>query len=136
MTLLHGFKDGAWVRNPIVFGYSDALWDYAENLALAIGANNVDMTPVPAGEAWWLFGATYRFNGTITGISYVLVAVVAAVEYELFKASVTNDAATMVLTTQVILPAGAFLRWKLAGVTVAGDDWRAWARGYKMRIAP
>jgi hypothetical protein len=60
----HGYVNGAWKKNPILFGYSDTLLLAYSNTNLAAGFNELLSAAVPAGKIWIVTNINIGYIGT------------------------------------------------------------------------
>jgi len=49
---LHGYYDGSWQKNPLVWGFSGTVGEFVQDTNLDAGTNSIYGTEVPGGEAW------------------------------------------------------------------------------------
>lgn len=63
------YDGSAWVKSPILWGYTDRVLERKFDLTAGAGTNTVDHTVVPAGEVWRITHVTVlNANSTCTGI--------------------------------------------------------------------
>ena len=127
----YGWINGAWQKNPLLFGYSGEKEIAVSNTSLAAGANDLDSTAVPAGEIWVITHVAMSYVGTAP--THIEAKTVGASAIMLFRqlAPVT----TVVYDRQGwwIMEEGDLLRCTVAGATL-NDDLYLWATGFKVDI--
>lgn len=60
----HGWIDGAWQRNPLLFGYSGVLYKTTANTSLSLGENSVDTSACASYEFWVITNISVMYRGT------------------------------------------------------------------------
>lgn len=61
----HGFINGAWHKNPLLFGYSSQCAEHVGSTTLAAGANTFDTTTVPSGKVCVVTHISMFYTGTV-----------------------------------------------------------------------
>jgi hypothetical protein len=134
------FKDGQWAwdgsqwrRQPLMFGFSGVAGESLSNTNLSAGVNNLDSTPVVAGEIVVVRQVSFAYIGTVP-LYIVLYAVSVALGPFLLTEYTPVSAQECRAQCFQILEEGHYLRCHVPNAT-AGDDLYFKYSGYKMSIA-
>ena len=129
---LWGWDGNTWRKAPIPWGYRAAYWDRLDADDVGAGNYNIDLSTVPAGEIWVLTSlAAYALQANPTHI--FLSVVHGGTLYYLKRVAYATALLTVDVQCHVVLEPGDKARATFAACA-AGDDLRAFAAGYKMKI--
>lgn len=127
MARSYGYFGGAWVKNPLQMGYLGPVNLITNNTSLAAGANNLDLTTVPANRVYVITNITVMYTGTVSGVRLLVNKVDAgAVQYALFDVQSITSQLYYDRQGMWVLNAGEFLRLAITGATLNDD---AYIRG-------
>ncbi len=128
----HGWIAGAWQKDPLRFGYSGTVVLSASDTNLGAGANDVDLTTVPAGELQVITNIVWEYTGT-TPTEVEVSLYDGSTAYPLF--TVSNPITTEWYDKQGfwVVPPTGFIRCSIVGAT-AGDDLQLRATGFRVDL--
>lgn len=132
-THIHSYDDSGWVKNPIVWGYTDTWRERKFTLNATVGDHTLIHSTVPAGEVWVLENISV-FNVT-TAINYIRIYIAPVTNSYIFKqfnSPVANTPDSY--TGRFTLKEGDKIRVLFNGC-VANDDIYSDVVGYKMKVS-
>lgn len=133
LSLPHGFINGEWQKQPIVFGITDELAGKVVNTSLNAGNNNIDGDVIPAGEIWVITNLAMIYIGTVANVE--IYARLGGTPDSIFwgvkppVSGVTYDR-----QGQWIAMEGNKLRMQVLGATL-NDDAYFYYSGYKIGVS-
>lgn len=132
MGTSHGWVNGAWQKNPILFGYSADKEIAVSNTSLAAGANDLDAPTVPAGEIWVITHVASSYVGTAP--THMEVKIIhASGASMIFRQLAPVSSSVHDRQGWFVLEEGDILRCSVAGATL-NDDLYLWATGFRVDI--
>ena len=129
-----GWVNGAWQKNPLMFGYSGTAKNEVNDTALAAGNNNLDGAAVPAGEIWVITNVAFRYNGTVTGVTLTANAQMDGTAYQIFGQNPPVSNVWYDRQTYVVLNEGDYIWLSITGATL-NDDAHLRMFGFKVEVA-
>jgi len=129
---LMGWINGAWQKNPLLWGYSGVVAETLSDTNLAAGGKALNGTRVPTGEIWIILNAAIWYLGTAPSRLSIHVGDV----YGFFTILQENSPVSSyryIYNGMIVLSPGEYLQGTVEGAT-AGDDLHFRYRGYKMDI--
>jgi hypothetical protein len=128
----HGYVNGAWQKNPILFGYSDGLWLFVYNYNLSAGTNILETSAVPANWIWVVTQVNLYYYGTSP--SYMECMIIhSSTVYWLFRQARPVIGRFYDRQGWWILAYNDILRMIISGA-VAGDTAILSATGFKVQL--
>jgi len=129
----YGWDGAAWHKTPMLWGYSEV---YSEReVADNVAAGNVIMTfsTVPEGEIWVITHFSgYSFQANATAATFQAVTSLAPLHLKRTGAIVVNESIEAQCPFVLVKDEYLLISWTAAA---AGDDFRGYAMGYKMKVA-
>jgi len=129
---MHGHYDGAWQKQPLIFGYGGVIAERESDASAPAGLNTFTTTPVPAGEI--------HIINTLSAINYNSITTNLHIDmnhdgaFYGFYREPDVAAATMALVNgPIVLDAGDYIRCRFYGVTL-NDSLAFDITGYKMDL--
>ena len=115
------------------FGFYAILEEAVQNEALSAGTNNLDGTPVPAGDIWCIQNVSLVYVGTVPTRMRIGIIGLAAIMYVFTQASPVSGL-IYPLQINIHLQVGDYVRAEVTGATVGDKVYLRYA-GLKMYTA-
>lgn len=132
MSSLFTWSGGDWVRQPIIWGYSDTVTYNEADTALAAGTNTLVGDEVPAGEVWKIESVSFVYTGTSpTECAIRPNTGDGAIYYHSILAPTSGQ--TYTFSGQLTIKAGGKIRLVITGATL-NDACRLSYGGYRMEL--
>lgn len=129
---MHGHIGGAWQKQPLVWGYSDAVAERVVNTNADAGINTLDTTAVPSGEVHYIT-SVFATDAT-SAITVTLLSLRrSSVNYNFRRVASPGAGDSVENANPVILKEGDVIRATFQGCT-AGDSISLMVSGYRMDI--
>ena len=129
---LHTYDGSAWHKSPLVFGYTDRLYQSLGLASAPAGANILSTSLVPAGEVWRL--ETISAADSNNSPTYMLFVIRGTgVWYPVYKNSIPLGGVYDIWTGLLTLKEGDYVSLYFYGVTL-NDNLVGYVSGYKMKV--
>jgi len=128
-----GWDGSAWRKLPLLWGYSDRYSEKESEDNVAAGTHYLSFTAVPEGEVWVITAYT-AYCTTANPSSLRLGVIQGGIELFLAQQIPTVAGVLLPMTGQLVLRKDDYLRAGFLSCAL-NDDIRAFACGYKMKVA-